>query len=269
MQYLWLAFRSSEENWFVGLCSLIHDTVIQLQLFLNLKMPQDLCALVSELCNLGPSEAALEPQVSVGTLGTGNIPQSGAFHRCLYNPTLLCGFYLVTIFKMLNSKPAKLSQSCIVVMVFKAETSTFFCEKTSANAEFSAGPRVLLCQWDPGSRGTVPNPWLGLVCAQGFAQVTGSGCLSPGCSQRNPSWDGGGHLLRLFLHQILLIPKLPHFSQDDFKTHLGAEPLYLIQWEQHMAPLQCTFSPRSKEENTCMKIAEITESKARRRPRFQ
>ena len=46
-------------------------------------------------------------------------------HSCLHTPALLCGFYLVTVFKMLNSKPAKLSQSCIVVVVFKAELSPY------------------------------------------------------------------------------------------------------------------------------------------------
>lgn len=58
-----------------------------------------------------------------------------------------------------------------------------------------------------------------------FAQVTGSGCLSSGCSHRSPSWDGGGHLLRLFLHQILLIPELPHF---DFR--LISKPTWVLSY---------------------------------------
>lgn len=167
--------------------------------------------MASELGCLGPSEAALEPQVSTES-----------------HPSL-CRFYLVTVFKMLNSKPASLSQSCIVVMVFKAELSLcLFLQETVSKAKSA------LASARPGEQGHGAKPtarsWR---VHKGVAEVTGSGRLglwlftnSSSCSQRRSlSWKGGRHLFRLFLHQVLLTPELPHVSQTDFKTHLVAEPL--------------------------------------------
>lgn len=69
---------------------------------------------------------------------------------------------------------------------------TFSCKKASANAELSARPRGLLRQRGCGSRGTVPNHGGELVCARGFAQVTGSGVAGSGCSQAAQAAHSGG-----------------------------------------------------------------------------
>lgn len=89
-------------------------------------------------------------------------------YRCLHNPTLLCGFYLITVFKMLNSKPAVLSPA---LWWWSLKLSVPF----SANAELSARPKVLSCQRDNGSRGTVPNPWQGTgVCTGALLRSLGA-----------------------------------------------------------------------------------------------
>lgn len=165
---------------------------------------------------------------------------------------------------MLNSKPAKLSQSCIVVMVFKAQLSLYlFLREPRSKSEFSARP---------GQSGHGAKARQGAGCAQGacwghweWPRALAVHKQLKLFKKKRSELEGGRALFKLFLHQVLPIPELSYVSQADFKTHLGAEPLWVsFQWEQHMAPLQCTFSPGSKQENPCIKISEMILPKARR-----
>lgn len=147
-------------------------------------------------------------------------------------------------------------------MVFKA-VCTFFSKCWIVSKTQSALMSARQWQQGHGAKPMARN-W---SVHRGFAQVTGSGLSGSGCSQTAQAahkggvvWigNGGGHLLRLFLCQVLLIPELPHVSQADFKTHLRAELLWAsFQWEQHMAPLQCSFSPGSKQENMHIRFQKL------------
>lgn len=122
---------------------------------------------------------------------------------------------------MLNSECAKLSQSCTVVLVFKAELRLwlFVQEALSRCRALSKRQSALVAA---GARCQAHGEEL--ACAQGFAQVTASVPRARAAQRRSLNWNRG-RAPALFLHQLLLIPELPHVSQADFKTQLGPEPL--------------------------------------------
>lgn len=164
-------------------------------------------------------------------------------HSCLHTPTLLCGFYLVTVFKMLNSKPAKLSQSCIVVVVFKAELSLYlFLWETLSRCWVLSKTPSALASARPRSRGTVPNPWQELAWAPGLC----SGhcewpCRALALHKQLKLWNG-----RRTPPQAVFAPGLAGTrTASSFPGWFQNPPecwavWASFQWEQHMAPLQCT-----------------------------